>query len=32
MKFVVHCLDGESQVQRRLDAYEAHKAYLVFCT
>jgi uncharacterized protein len=28
MKFVVHCLDAEGQGQRRLDAYEAHKAYL----
>lgn len=28
MHFIIHCLDHEGQVQRRLDHYEKHKAYL----
>lgn len=28
MHYIIHCLDHEGQVQRRLDHYEAHKAYL----
>jgi uncharacterized protein len=28
MNFVVYCLDHPGMVQRRLDHYEAHKAYL----
>ena len=28
MHFVIHCLDHSDAVQRRLDHYEAHKAYL----
>ncbi len=26
MHYIIHCLDHEGQVQRRLDHYEAHKA------
>ena len=28
MNFVVYCLDHPGMVQRRLDHYDAHKAYL----
>lgn len=28
MHYVVHCLDFEGQVQKRLDHYDSHKAYL----
>ncbi|MBV1701027.1 MAG: YciI family protein [Hyphomicrobiales bacterium] len=28
MHYVIHCLDHEGAVQKRLDHYEAHKAYL----
>ncbi len=28
MHYVIHCLDHPDNVQRRLDNYEAHKAYL----
>ncbi len=28
MHYIVHCLDYEGNVQKRLDHYEAHKAYL----
>lgn len=28
MNYVVHCLDFEGAVEKRLEHYEAHKAYL----
>ncbi|MDB5658186.1 MAG: YciI family protein [Cypionkella sp.] len=28
MHYVIHCLDHAGAVQKRLDNYEAHKAYL----
>ena len=28
MHYVIHCLDHAGAVQKRLDHYEAHKAYL----
>lgn len=28
MNYVVYCLDHPGMVQRRLDSYDAHKAYL----
>ena len=28
MHYVIHCLDHPGAVQKRLDHYEAHKAYL----
>jgi uncharacterized protein YciI len=28
MHYVVHCLDHDGAVQKRLDNYEAHKSYL----
>jgi uncharacterized protein YciI len=28
MNYVIHCLDHQGAVQKRLDHYEAHKAYL----
>lgn len=28
MHYVIHCLDKPGSVQKRLDNYEAHKAYL----
>ena len=28
MHYVIHCLDHDGAVQKRLDHYEAHKAYL----
>jgi len=28
MIYAIHCLDHEGAVQKRLDHYEAHKAYL----
>ncbi|MEQ8305246.1 MAG: YciI family protein [Hoeflea sp.] len=28
MHYVIHCLDREGSVQKRLDHYDAHKAYL----
>ncbi|MBF9030930.1 YciI family protein [Rhodobacterales bacterium HKCCE3408] len=28
MHYVVHCLDHDAAVQKRLDNYEAHKSYL----
>jgi len=28
MHYVIHCLDHQGAVQKRLDHYEAHKAYL----
>ena len=28
MHYVIHCLDHSGAVQKRLDHYEAHKAYL----
>jgi uncharacterized protein YciI len=32
MHYVIHCLDHDGAVQKRLDNYEAHKAYLAGAT
>lgn len=32
MNFVVHCLDHDGAVEKRLAHYEAHKAYLAAAT